>query len=138
MVPHFEARESPRRRALAYGALLACLTMALSVNPVGAAKGGPPRISSTSITVPDTTFGGTVTASVSGTAGLYVRVECRQGGATQYVAVERTDAAGTARFQMGPTPTWQSGAADCTAQAGHFDRRARWLVDATTDFHVEA
>ena len=99
---------------------------------------GQAATSGASISIPDATFGSSVTASVRGKSGLYVRVSCTQDGATVLVAVERTDANGQATFQMGPSPTWTSGSASCLGQAGHFDNRGRFQIDASTTFNVAA
>jgi hypothetical protein len=39
-------------------------------------------------------------------------------------------------FTLGPTPSWQGGAADCTARIVTRSRNGREIVHATTTFHV--
>lgn len=133
---HTRSFASHTAAALLESGIIALIILVLLVAPALAARGG--KVSSASVAVPDTAFGETTTATVTGAENLYVRVECWQGASSVYLAVERTDSLGSASFRMGPTPSWGSGAAECSAQAGHFDRRGRWLVDASTDFHVSA
>jgi hypothetical protein len=89
------------------------------------------------ITVPDGVYAGTTTASVNpGGSGAWAFAECRQGG-TVVLRQYRDAASGQATFQLGPTPSWTGGAADCTAQEGQWDRNGRWKTLATTTFHVD-
>lgn len=39
-------------------------------------------------------------------------------------------------FTLGPTPSWQGGEADCTAQLVSYSNNGRLNVHATTSFHV--
>lgn len=64
-----------------------------------------------------------------------VRAECFQDGQLvyrQYSSVSN----GAAALTLGPTPLWQSGDADCTAELGEFDKRMRFRVSASDTFHV--
>ena len=105
----------------------------------GAAHGGGGGGGSTvTITVPDGVFGGVTTASVSGASGLWVRAACSAFSGGSMVTWVATDSSGLATIQLGPTPTWMSGGASCTAEAGYFNNKSQWVVDASTGFNVSA
>lgn len=123
-------------QAIAEGSLIALLIVGLMAGTTFAAKGGG-RTSGVTITVPDGVFGGTATATITGassTAWFYVK--CTQNGGTALLDWERIDATGHSYSQLGPTGSWTSGAATCTGEAGHYDRRSRWQTDASTTFNV--
>jgi hypothetical protein len=46
----------------------------------------------------------------------------------------RVDATNHATLTLGPTPTWTSGGASCTAEQGYFAGNGRWRVQATAAF----
>ncbi len=123
-------------QAVAEGSLIAMLIVGLMAGSAFAGKPGGSATSGVSVTVADQVFGGTATATVSGKSGLYVYVKCSQAGGTALSAWERTDSNNQASFSMGPTPSWSSGSATCVAEAGHFDRRGRWQIEASTGFAV--
>jgi hypothetical protein len=84
-------------------------------------------------------FGARVTFTVSTTATPYpyVHLMCSQGGSL--VAEGRTGffptALGNEWFYLGPTPNWQGGAADCTANLEKYSNKG-WSVLGSTTFHV--
>ena len=86
------------------------------------------------ITVPDGVFGGTTTATLNpGGSGTWAYAACSQNDTlvyAQYVMASGT----TATFTLGPTPSWTSGPADCTAQEGYWGSNGRWRVIASTTF----
>jgi hypothetical protein len=136
--------------ALLIAAIVAALALALSplygparfitgTGSVDAAKGGGHgggnTTSGVTISVPDGTFGSSVVATVKGGAP-WVHVTCFQGGGIALTDWERTDANGQTPIGLGPTASWSSGAATCSAEAGHFNNRSKWVIDATTSFDV--
>jgi hypothetical protein len=125
-------------QALAEGALIAMLVVGLMAGTAFAARsGGHASTSGITITVPDGVFGGIATATITGAPSTeWFYVKCTQNGGTALLDWERLDAAGLSYSQLGPTGSWASGAASCTGQAGHFDRRSRWQTDASTTFNV--
>jgi hypothetical protein len=73
----------------------------------------------------------------------FVHLKCWQGGSLVLESWQAWffGAAGTQEFRLGPTPAWQSGAADCTAFLENWDsyhRNGRTPVLASTSFHVDA
>ena len=84
-------------------------------------------------------FGARVTFNVSTTATPYpyVHLMCYQGGTL--VGEGRQGffptALGNQWFYLGPTPSWQGGAADCVADLEKSARRG-WSVLGSTSFHV--
>jgi len=89
------------------------------------------------LTVPDGVFGGTTVAHANpGGAGTWVHATCMQGGAVAMVQWVRVDANNQATLTLGPTPSWSSGAATCTAEEGYFGSNSRWRVQDTTTFSV--
>ncbi|HZV25611.1 MAG TPA: hypothetical protein VFG00_04895 [Acidothermaceae bacterium] len=98
--------------------------------------GGSGGTSGVAITVPNGVFGGVTTASVTGASGLWVRAACSAFSGGAMVTWVATDSSGSAVIQLGPTPTWSSGGASCSAQAGSFDARGNWNVAASTTFSV--
>jgi hypothetical protein len=137
-------------QALAEGSLIALLVVGLMAGSVFAAKGGGGKpggggtTNGTIVMVPmdgatEAHFGArvTFTVSTSATPYPYVHLLCYQGGAL--VAEGRQGffptALGNEWFTLGPTPAWQSGAADCTANLEKYSSRG-WGVLATTAFHV--
>jgi hypothetical protein len=77
------------------------------------------------------------TVSTGATPYPYVHLMCRQNGVL--VAEGRQGffptALGNEWFYLGPTPAWQGGAADCTANLEKYASKG-WSVLATTSFHV--
>jgi hypothetical protein len=126
-------------QAIAEASLIAMLVIGLMAGTAFAARGGGHTSSTSGITisVPDGVFGGTATATITGAPSTeWFYVKCIQDGGTALLDWERIDAAGHSYSQLGPTGSWASGAATCTGQAGHFDRRSRWQTDASTTFNV--
>lgn len=79
----------------------------------------------------------TFTVSTSATPYPYVHLRCFQAGVL--VAEGRTGffptAIGDEWFYLGPTGSWTSGAAECTATLEKYGTKS-WTVLATTTFHV--
>ena len=135
-----------RLAALAIGGLLvAALTLLVMANP---AQAGKP--SSETVSVADSNFAAVEMAYVSSggkteisltarstasASNQRVKAECFQDGVLvyrQYSAVSNGEAALT----LGPTPMWQGGSAECTAELGEFDKRMRFRVSDTDTFSV--
>lgn len=135
-----------RLAALAIGGLLvAALALMVLVNP---AQAGKP--SSATVSVSDSSFaavemayvssGGKVEVSLTESAAVApssqrVKAECFQDGVLvyrQYASVSN----GAAALTLGPTPMWQGGSAECTAEVGEFDKRQRFRVSDMDTFSV--
>ena len=100
----------------------------------GAANAG--RVSA-NLTVPDGVFGGTTVAHANpGGPGTWVHATCMRGGAVAMVQWVRVDADNHATLVLGPTPSWLSGGASCTAEEGYFGSNSRWRVQDTATFTV--
>jgi hypothetical protein len=84
-------------------------------------------------------FGARVTFNIATTATPYpyVHLMCRQNGTL--VAEGRqgffATALGNEWFYLGPTPAWQGGAADCTANLEKYSGKG-WSVLGSTSFHA--
>lgn len=104
-------------------------------NGGGHGNGGGSTTTAT-ITVPDGPFGGTTVASTNTGGGKWVQVVCYAADGGVLVDYRQTDDAGQAVLQLGPTPTWSSGAATCTASLGAWDGNGNWQVSASTTFNV--
>jgi hypothetical protein len=138
-------------QALAEAGLVSILVVGLIVLPALAAKGGNGgggKASGTgtiSLVVMDSTdglahFGQRVTFDISTTAtdSPFVQVRCSQAGTLVYQDTQGffPNALGDQWFRLGPTPLWQSGAADCTGDLVKYTRKG-WQHLASTSFHVE-
>ena len=89
------------------------------------------------ITVPDGVFAGTTTATLNpGGSDAWAYARCYQDGTLVYAQYVRSTSSGTATFTLGPTPMWDSGAANCTAEEGSWGKNGRWRAVATTTFNV--
>jgi len=88
------------------------------------------------ISVPDGPFGGTTVASTNVGGGQWVRNACVAADGGALVDYRQTDDTGQAVLQLGPTPTWSSGAATCTASLGNWDGNGNWQTTASTTFSV--
>ncbi len=112
--------------------------LALTVTAPALAKGGHkpggPAGTVGGIVVPDGVFAGTTTALVTTGSG-WAHASCSQGGMVVYQEFQ-TVTAGQAVFHLGPTPTWGSGPATCTADARTWSAAEKWVIDATTKFAV--
>ena len=101
----------------------------------GTAFAGKPGGSSSSIVVPDTTFGGISNATVAG--GMWVYAQCFQNGDLVFGQYKKADASGAVVLgYFGPTPSWSAGSANCTAQEGSWSNNGRWRGSASTTFNV--
>jgi hypothetical protein len=80
----------------------------------------------------------TFTVSTTATPYPYVHLMCRQNGTL--VAEGRQGffptALGNEWFVLGPTPAWQSGAADCTANLEKSTSKGWSVLASTPSFHV--
>jgi hypothetical protein len=135
-----------RARVLIAG-MAAVLTVGMIAAPVFAGKGKPGGGSTTNGTITmvlmdgatEARFGGRVTFTVATTATAYpyVHLMCRQNGVLVGEGRQGffASAIGNKWFSLGPTPSWQSGAADCTANLEKYTNRG-WSVLAFTTFHV--
>ena len=139
-------------QAVLEGALIAALIVglmagtALAGKPAGGGKPSGGSVGGGTIKLAlmdgatDAHFGGRATFAVSTTATPYpyVHLMCRQDGGL--VAEGRTgffpSALGNEWFYLGPTPNWQGGAADCTANLEKYSNKGAWSVLASTTFHV--
>jgi hypothetical protein len=137
--------------ALILAAIVAALLFGAAVltghAPLGAGSTLAGQNTST-LSVPDGSFGGTTMANVSmagsagaastSAAGLWVHATCivDANGSLGLVAWETTDASGNASIALGPTPSWQSGSATCKAEAGSFDKLGRFKASSKTTFSV--
>ncbi len=136
-----ETRPGRRRHALAAlaeGTLVALLAVGLVAGTTLAAKGGNSAHQGggggASLTVDDGYFGSTTTAHASGSNAAWVHAMCYQDGMMVYEQYRSLSSDGTATLTLGPTPSWSSGGASCTAEAGYWFHGSRWRVAATTTF----
>lgn len=127
-------------QALIIVGIVAALLLALSpmfkpaedlagINGVNAGRG--------TITVPDGVYGGTTTATLNPGGTVWAFAQCYQDGTLVYAQYVKASSTNTATFTLGPTPMWQGGDADCTAQEGYWGKNGRWRVVAATTFHVD-
>lgn len=99
-----------------------------------------------SVSVPDSSYASTVTGSVSASSGgqsvstptdLFAIGRCYQNGNSVYQEHVQADETGAFTLTLGPTPSWEGGAADCTATVRTWDvRRQRWVYLGSDEFHV--
>jgi len=87
------------------------------------------------ITVPDGRFAGTTTATLN-PGGTWALAQCYQGGTLVYAQYVKSTPDNTATFTLGPTPMWQGGAANCTAEEGGWGKNGRRRAVASTTFNV--
>lgn len=125
-------------QVVAEGALIALLVVGLVAGTALAGKGGTGKPAPTggTLTVLDGTYGSTTVAS-AGSAYVWVHAKCSQAGTLVYEQWVKTDASGRGTLTLGPTPMWNSGAADCWAESGTWTN-SRWRQAATTTFRVAA
>jgi hypothetical protein len=142
-------------QALAEGALISLLVVGLMAGTAFAAKpaasggghnGGTTSGGGTISLVlmdgaTDAHFTARVTFAISTTATPYpyVHLTCRQNGTLVLEGRQGffSTAIGNKWFILGPTPLWQSGAADCTANLEKPSAKGGWSVLASTPaFHV--
>jgi hypothetical protein len=90
-------------------------------------------------------YGDAVTFSVStnATQQPFVHLKCGQNASLVLESWQAWfyGAVGTQSFDLGPSPAWQSGAADCTAYLENWDsyyKNGKTSVLASTSFHVNA
>ncbi len=85
-------------------------------------------------------FGQTITFNVSTTAtsNPFVNVNCYQNGALVMNSWSAFFPGGTNQNFGLYSPSWQSGAANCTADLGMLANNGKWKVLASTSFTVNA
>lgn len=151
---HVRAFASHSALAVLEAGLIALIVLTLIVAPALAAKGGngdhrggggkPAGGTGTLVMVPmdgetDPHFGARVTFDVSTTATAYpyVHLMCYQDGALVGEGRQGffSTALGNQWFYLGPTPSWQAGAAECTANLEQSTRKG-WSVLGSTTFSV--
>ena len=88
------------------------------------------------ITVPDGRFAGTTTATLNPGGAVWAFAQCYQDGTLVYAQYVKNNSSNTATFTLGPTPMWQGGAANCTAEEGTWGKNGRWRAVASTTFNV--
>lgn len=92
---------------------------------------------SPNLAVPDGVFGGTTVARADpGGAGTWVHATCLGSGQIALVQWARVDATNHATLRLGPTPSWTSGGAACSAEEGYFASNGRWRVQDRATFEV--
>jgi len=139
--------KTTRARVLIAG-LAAVLAVGMVSAPVFAGKAKPGGGSTTGSTIAlslmdgatEAHYGARVTFNIAtaATASPYVHLRCYASG-TMVLEAWRgyfPTALGNQWFYLGPTPSWSSGAADCTATLEKSTSRGGWSVLATTNFHV--
>ena len=141
--------------AAAEGALISVLVLVLIAMPALAARGGDKgkpggrdsgSTGTISLVLMDSTDGlahysHRVTFDISTTAtdSPYVHLQCSQAGTLVLQGYQGffPNAVGNQWFHLGPTPLWQGGEADCTANLVKYTRKG-WQQLASTSFHVES
>ena len=125
----------PRVRALLTGTAIAVLSLSLVA---GTALAGKPGGSATTgaVRVDNGVYGGTTTAYAGPSSAAWVRAMCYQNGYLVFEQYRQFDGSRKATLQLGPTPSWSSGSATCTAQDGYWRRGSAWRVTSTTSFTV--
>lgn len=123
-------------QALAEGSLVALLIVGLIA---GTALAGKPTggAGTSAMRVDDGVFAGTTTAYRGTSTAVWVHAKCYQGG-TIVFEQWRMYVDATATLSLGPTPSWSSGAANCTAEEGYYSRNMRWRSIGSTVFNVAA
>ena len=128
--------------AVVEATLIVAIVAALAVG-VAIAGGHPAGASSVlaagkvSISVPDGVFAGTDVATVDPAGGsIWVDARCYQSGKLVYEQWSAVNGSLQATLTLGPTPSWTSGAASCTATANQLQRSGRFKQLASTTFSV--
>jgi hypothetical protein len=141
-------RKNTRARVLIAG-LTALLAVGMIAAPVLAGKGKPGGSGTTAggtialalmDGATDAHYGARVTFTVSTTATTYPYVHLRCSKGSTLVLETRQGffptAIGNQWFYLGPTPSWSSGGADCTATLEKSASRGGWSVLNSTAFAV--
>jgi len=112
-----------------------------------AAKGGVKGNASTtaaaiSLSAGPYNFGGSVSAATAVSPNLmpWISMSCSQNGAVVGTATHAGFAGGSyydTPFNLGPSMSWTSGAADCTLTVVHLSG-GKVVTDASTSIHVDA
>jgi hypothetical protein len=118
-------------------ALVVAVTLVARGEPGAAGDAFAGRNSGT-LTIPDGTFASkTIATANPGDEGTWVMAECFQNGSVVYRQYVKVDpATHQATLNLGPTPSWTSGAASCRGEEGIWSKSNRWRVLATTTFEV--
>lgn len=129
--------------ALVEAILIAAITGAVALGAAlftghpGGAQGVRAASSAVSVSVPNGTFAGSTVATVDPPASsTWVDAKCYQAGLLVYEQWAQTDASNQAMLTLGPTPSWTSGGASCTASANVLQRGGKMKVVARTTFSV--
>jgi hypothetical protein len=123
-------------QAIIEGALIAAIVVGLIAGTALAGK--PPSGGSTtsSFRVDDGPFAGVTVAHRGSSGAVWVHAKCFQGGTLVFEQWRKYLAGGTTELSLGPTPMWQSGSANCTAEEGSYSRNNRWRASGSTTFSV--
>lgn len=121
--------------AVIEGGLIAVLAIGLVAGSAFAGKPAPGGSTST-FRVDDGTFASTTVAHRGSSSATWVHAKCYQGGALVFEQWRSYLADGTTTLSLGPTPSWSSGDASCTAEEGYYARTTRWRLTGTTTFNV--
>ncbi len=144
-------------QAVAEGTLIAMLAVGLMAGTAFAAKGGQGAAGGTHHGGGGTTGSGTISLALmngateahfgnqvtfniatTDTAYPFVHLTCTKNGSKVLEGWQGffPTALGNQWFYLGPTPSWASGAADCTANLEKSTTKGGWTVLASTSFHV--
>ena len=140
-------------QAVAEGSLIALLVVGLMAGSVLGARptgggGGKPGAGSGTSTIALELMNGATEAhyraqitfriSTTDTVYPYVHLRCSQGTRLVLEGWQGffPTALGNPWFYLGPTPSWSSGAADCTANLEKANSKGGWTVLKSTSFHV--
>ena len=104
---------------------------------VAASPAGSPLTASSTSTP---RFGDTITFNVSTTAtsNPFVNLNCYQNGVLVMNSWSAFFPGGVNQDFGLYSPSWQSGAADCSADLGMLTNNGKWKVLASTNFHADA
>ena len=126
----------PRARALLSGTAVAVLGLSLVAGTALAGKPGGNLSTGGTVRVDNGVFAGTTTAYAGPSSATWVRALCYQNGYLVFEQYRQFDSSRRATLTLGPTPSWSSGSATCTAQDGYWRRGTTWRVTSTSSFTV--
>jgi len=122
-------------QALIEGALIAAIVVGVIAGTALAGKPGGTN-STSAFRVDDGPFAGVTVAHRGSSGAVWVHAKCFQGGTLVFEQWRKYIADGTTELSLGPTPLWQSGSANCTAEEGSYGRNNRWRASGSTTFNV--
>lgn len=122
-------------------ALLIVATVGALAFGVAVATGHPTAATDThaavAISVPNGVFASTDVATVDpATGSIWVDAKCYQSGKLVYEQWAAVNGSLQATLTLGPTPSWTSGAASCTATANQLQRSGKFKQLAATTFNA--